>query len=690
MHGSTVKTKLSAFFAFGRLKNVLFLATALFVFLIFGANKADASALSIQPSTGSFAVDSTFDVSVILDTDNASINALEVNLKFPADKLQLVSPKTSLSVIELWTSQPKFNNVEGTISLQGGIPGGITANDALIATLTFRVKTVGTASIRILDTSRVLLNDGAGTDSLTRKGDGVFTLRLPAPAGPIVASSTHSDQSKWYPVDDLVLSWDNEAVVAGYSYVLNKAPVTIPDDIQDSRERGIRYADVASGQHFFHIKSIRDGVWGGVTHYAVNIDVEKPADFVIEVTPSANTSSRNPIIQFNTSDSLSGVEYYEIAVISLTSPDSTTGDQSLFIEAESPYAFKDLPLGSYDVIVRAYDSSGNYREKTQKLSIVTGVFTFIREQGLSIRGITIIPWKIFFIIIGVLILGLALLIYRLKNWRERLLKRFSKGDLPNKISKELEELHSYRKKYGKIVTALVFFSLLFPLGSALAQGKNVHFSPPLITTVSRDISNREIYYVGGKTDTEGVAVTIFTQNLTTGETGSNTLISDEEGNWFYRHDGFLSPGDYLLWTQAAIDEQVSPPSPQIKLTVRKTALQFGSSRFSIESIYLIISLILFAIVLTLAYFSVHHALHIKRAKEKIKKEVREAEESLKRGFAVLKRDIEAEIEIVKKAKLKGELAYEEKRSEEELLKDLEEIEKKVGKEIWDIRIASQE
>jgi hypothetical protein len=66
------------------------------------------------------------------------------------------------------------------------------------------------------------------------------------------------------------------------------------------------------------------------------------------------------------------------------------------------------------------------------------------------------------------------------------------------------------------------------------------------------------------------------------------------------------------------------------------------------------------------------------------KEIKEADESIRRGFAVLRRDIEAELDVVKRAKLTGELSKEEKDKEEQLMRDLESISTYTGKEIWEI------
>ena len=66
------------------------------------------------------------------------------------------------------------------------------------------------------------------------------------------------------------------------------------------------------------------------------------------------------------------------------------------------------------------------------------------------------------------------------------------------------------------------------------------------------------------------------------------------------------------------------------------------------------------------------------------KEVREAEEAVRRGLAVLRRDIEAELAFVNKLKLSKTLTDEENAMEERLLKDFQEVERYIGKEIWDI------
>lgn len=289
-----------------------------FCSLLFLAHQVEAASLKLGPSAGTLTVGSTFDVSVFLDTESETVNALDVALSFPPDKLQIVSPTTGQSIISVWTSQPRFNNLAGTVNLRGGLPGGIKVSNGLVTTLTFRVRSVGQAVVRFLDDSRVLLHDGKGTDALRDTQSGIYNLILPPPQGPIVVSETHPDQARWYPNSSIILNWASDEAAGGYSYVVNDEPVDIPDDISEGAKSSVVYRDLADGTKYFHIKALRGGVWGGTTHYALNIDTTPPAEFEVKIIPGPRTSRAQPIIQFLTTDVLSGLDHYELKIVPLS------------------------------------------------------------------------------------------------------------------------------------------------------------------------------------------------------------------------------------------------------------------------------------------------------------------------------------------------------------------------------------
>ncbi|MCC6290604.1 hypothetical protein IT398_00840 [Candidatus Nomurabacteria bacterium] len=633
-----------------------------------------AASLSLGPSTGTFTVGSTFDVSVFIDSNNQSVNAVGAFLQFPPDKLQLVSPSVGKSIVDVWVTAPQFNNTLGQVSLEGVVPGGLKTNNGLLTTLTFRVKSVGQAVVKFLNQSKVLLNDGVGSDALDRVQGGIYQLVLPPPAGPLVVSETHPDQTRWYPNNNLVLTWATEgSEVKGYSYVLNDEPIDIPDDVSEGLRSGVGYKSLSEGRQYFHIKALRGGVWGETTHFAVLIDKTAPANFQIEILPAARTTGLRPVIQFSTTDNSSGLDHYELKLVSLRpGPEGEDGvGQPLFIETGSPYVPQTLALGDYDVIVRAYDVAGNYQEVTKRLSIVTPLFRLFSDEGLMIRDFGLVPWPLVLGFIVLLILVLAYLATHLRSLHFSLHRR--RWPLPDHIQEQLSELQKYRDRYGK---ALV---IIFLLGSLLASSSQVQaaetdtLSPPVVTTSSRHISNKDIFYLGGRVDNTDSEVIIYLKNPATSELFSFRVQPDHEGNWFYRHNTFLAAGNYFLWTQARYDKEFSPPGPELGLVVAAQAFQFGASRLSYDVVFLIIIVVLGGALIALLIDVGIHWRRIKRKQTLLREEIKQAEEAVQRGFAILRRDIQSELQAVR-----------EQSTRDKLLDDLQKVEKFIGKEIVDV------
>src|SRR3989344_7182328 len=94
----------------------------LFLLFLLSAGIAEAANLRLSPAAGSFVVGSTFDISVIMNTDAVPVNTIEVELNFPPDKLQIVNTSLGRSIVQIWTSPPTFSNQEGRIYFIGGIP----------------------------------------------------------------------------------------------------------------------------------------------------------------------------------------------------------------------------------------------------------------------------------------------------------------------------------------------------------------------------------------------------------------------------------------------------------------------------------------------------------------------------------------------------------------------------------------
>ncbi len=675
---------------------------------------AEAANFSITPSGGTYAVGTTFDVSVIVDTKGQEINAVQVNLAFPADKLQLVSPSTGSSIISIYTTPPKYDNATGRIEIIGGIPNGINVSSGLITKLTFRVKGIGTAALRFNGESQVLLNDGRGTNVLDNTFGASFKLELPPQQGPIVISDTHPDQESWYRNSNVNLQWDVGLPPAdNYSYSISDNPSDVPDDTPETNNTSVSYKSVPDGINYFHIKAFRNGRWGGVSHYGLKIDNSPPAEFQIEINPSARTNLTKPIINFATTDTLSGLDRYEIKILPLkiNGRSKAVSDEQLFVDATSPYQTNDLLHGTYQVILRSYDKAGNMREVTKKLEITDSMFWFLGQDGVWLPFGKQVSWSVAFWLLLLLILAATVLAYYMRRWYRVAHSRVENNHLPDSVAKQLAELNQYRQKYGKIAAVFilgVIMSSVVGLQCAQAQtpvevtptqsaptqttttapATDVQ-TPPVITSFSANIKDDELFYVSGRTTEPNSQVVVHVQSMVDGSAFDFTTSSDKRGDWIYRHNDFLAGGKYSIWAHTKIGDQLSSPSPQVEMDVKPVAINWGNSRITYQSIYIGVIVSLFLLLMVLLVYIVVHALLVRHRRKIFGDKLRQTEDSLKRGFIALRRDIEAELLLIRQAHLNTELSGEQRVREEQLKTDLKSIEDLVGKEMWEVETFEQ-
>ncbi|MDO8604491.1 MAG: cohesin domain-containing protein [bacterium] len=320
-----------------------------------------------SPSNQTVLEGSVFEVSVFLNTKKGSVNAVDLNLRYPADKLEIVRPSAGKSLIEVWLEPPFYSNTEGRARFSGIVPNGIITSSGLITTITFRAKKTGDAKISVASVSKILANDGMGTEVQAEFGNGVFTI-TPRPAeGMRVTSETHPFSSEWYNNNNPILNFEKEGGVTDFSYVLDDRPNTIPDNTSEGENVSTSFQNLNDGIWYFHIKGQRQGVWGATTHFLLRVDATSPAQFkpqtdaVIAIGGGVNRT----LVSFFTTDALSGVDHYEVAVIDKANKEAIS---PIFIWSESPYQLPDTVSGESKVIVRAIDKAGNVRDVSVDVS----------------------------------------------------------------------------------------------------------------------------------------------------------------------------------------------------------------------------------------------------------------------------------------------------------------------------------
>ncbi len=113
-------------------------------------------------ATGEF-----FTIDVIVGA-HVPVNAINIEIAFPDDQIEIDGIDTGESVITIWTEEPK---VEGNkVILSGGTFRKGFLGEHLVAQINARAKKNGTAKFSI-DQSKILAGDGKGTQVSVKKTD---------------------------------------------------------------------------------------------------------------------------------------------------------------------------------------------------------------------------------------------------------------------------------------------------------------------------------------------------------------------------------------------------------------------------------------------------------------------------------------------------------------------------------------
>jgi len=336
-----------------KILKIQFLILSIYCFL-FIVSSVDAATLYLSPDSQNIYQDNSFIVEVRLDSEGEEINTAEVNIMYSSDLLELVEINNGDSILTLWPKEPLIQN--GNISFIAGMPNGFQGQDGLIIRLIFRGKGIGEGIVNFEESSRVLLNDGQGTETQLNLSEGNYQVIEKLEGLPIVSSKTHPDQDKWYSETTLHLHWYLEEGIE-YSYLMSYDPLAEPDGIADIPEGelvwmgDIEYKGLEDGIYYFHLKQATRNKqseleWGPKVTFRTMIDTSLPEEFELQIT---EIEEKNYLV-FATRDETSGIEYYEVQ----------EGKQESK-KAISPYLLEDQKLGKGIIKVKAIDKAGNER-----------------------------------------------------------------------------------------------------------------------------------------------------------------------------------------------------------------------------------------------------------------------------------------------------------------------------------------
>lgn len=351
---------------------IFFLSLFLFFCMV---DSASAATLKFSATQG-YAIGATIPVKVLVTTDGLPLNAVSASISYPIDKLQLQSVSKAGSIISYWVEEPT-TSVPGTVSLEGLVLNpGWSGNSGTVVTLNFKVVSSGSANLGFAKAS-ILANDGLGTNILTSAIPTVINLTGGAPvleteeavtsgtpSAPQIKSETHPNQNAWYKSNDPSFSWSLPSGVSAVRLLYDKNPNSTPSVEYSPAISNKTLEDVSDGIYYLHVQFKNANGWGGVGHYKFQIDTEAPQDFDITLAHAEDASDPRPIIYFNTTDSVSGIEKYIVKIGTEAGVTIAQDDKK-----SNPYTPPNLNPGENKIRVIAYDRAGNILEKETIINI---------------------------------------------------------------------------------------------------------------------------------------------------------------------------------------------------------------------------------------------------------------------------------------------------------------------------------
>jgi len=145
-----------------------------------------AADIFFRAKTSGVRVGGQFEVKLLINTPEESVNAFEGKITFPQDILELKEIRDGNTIVNFWIEKPHKrqetrDKEQGEILFSGITPGGFQNNNGLLFSAVFETKSEGVARFEIND-ARVLRNDGTGSSASLTIALLEMTISSEAPA----------------------------------------------------------------------------------------------------------------------------------------------------------------------------------------------------------------------------------------------------------------------------------------------------------------------------------------------------------------------------------------------------------------------------------------------------------------------------------------------------------------------------
>lgn len=313
------------------------------------------SVLRFQPEGGIFDRNYSQRLSVVLDTGSENINAVSLHIAYNPLELSVQSVDMERSICQNFILS-EHNSNTGEVIMECIIPNpGFKGNNAVVADLYVKPLTgVQSTTISFLDETRVLANDGLGTDVLRMATDArlqfIDSQTMPSNAL-LVFSASHPNSERWYSNRKVNVAWAPAIVGSVVSEAEGSFGLSgLPPLVKTIGSDGVHTLRVIG-------RSPAGEELHGST--VVRIDTVPPDQVTLDV--SEKRVRAGSLVRFKMSghDALSGIQRIFYLKI----------NDEIFFPVGSEVYVPFPKRGLYAVTLRVYDKAGNYKDTTERIVV---------------------------------------------------------------------------------------------------------------------------------------------------------------------------------------------------------------------------------------------------------------------------------------------------------------------------------
>ncbi len=325
------------------------------------------STIKFTPDSDIISQSSEKTIAIQVLTGGESINSVSAVIKYDPLVAEVIDIQTTKTFCDpSLFLEKEINKEKGEITITCLSPSpGFSGAVGILAELLIQPLGTKPISLEFTDETRVLANDGLGTDVLRKVTNGYYQVinekfaEADTPNTVSVYSPTHPNSNRWYKNNNLKLSWPGKPGVSYYYSLSKNSDPTKEGRIFVTKNNSLS-ASLNDGVYYFHIQPMdANSKLGTVSTFKVMIDASPPDKPVIKA--SAKTIKKGGVVRlyFTSSDKLSGLQSGFYA--------KTNG--GTFFPVKPPFYAPFLNTGDYTIVVRVFDKADNFSESSINIHV---------------------------------------------------------------------------------------------------------------------------------------------------------------------------------------------------------------------------------------------------------------------------------------------------------------------------------